>query len=247
MSKSITLSNIIMFMLIAVGDVVYILTDALLAKAVTSALFVILGLINAIYSYSEIRTNRKFIYLLLTGLFSAFLGDVLLEIQFVVGAALFAVGHIFFFISYLTLQKFNWKDLIPGFVLFVPCLLLIVLAPIFDFGGAFMEVVAIVYALIISLMLGKAISNLIRVRSGLNIMLVVGSALFFFSDLMLLFNVFASVPVVGILCLATYYPAEIVLACSILFARDKQEKNEKLNQVLNALKEENKTKIDKNA
>ncbi len=247
MSKSITLSNIIMFMLIAVGDAVYILTDALLAKAVTSALFVILGLINAIYSYSEIRTNRKFMYLLLAGLFSAFLGDVLLEIQFVVGAGLFAVGHVFFFISYLTLEKFNWKDLIPGAIVFVPVLCLIVFAPIFNFGGALMEIVAVVYALIISLMVGKAISNLIRKKSGLNIMLVVGSALFFFSDFMLLFNVFAHVPVTSILCLVTYYPAEILLACSILFARDKQEKNEKLNQILNNLKEENQSKSNKNA
>lgn len=222
MSKSMKLSNIVLMLMILTGDVVYILTDVLLAKAVTSALFVILGIINAIYSFSEIRKNHKFMYLLLAGLFCAFLGDVLLEIQFVVGAGFFALGHVFFFTSYLTLDKFNWKDLIPGIILFVPCLLLIVLAPIFDFGGSLLEVVAIVYALIISLMLGKAISNLIRKKTGLNIMLVVGSALFFFSDLMLLFSVFAHLPVVGILCLATYYPAEIVLACSILFARDKQ-------------------------
>ena len=222
MSNSMKLSNIVLMLMILTGDVVYILTDVLLAKAVTSALFVILGIINAIYSFSEIRKNHKFMYLLLTGLFCAFLGDVLLEIQFVVGAGFFALGHVFFFISYLTLDKFNWKDLIPGIILFVACLLLIVLAPIFDFGGSLLEVVAIIYALIISLMLGKAISNLIRKKTGLNIMLVVGSALFFFSDLMLLFSVFAHLPVVGILCLATYYPAEIVLACSILFARDKQ-------------------------
>lgn len=223
MSKSMKLSNIVLILMILTGDVVYILTDVLLAKAVTSALFVILGIVNAIYSFSEIRKNHKFMYLLLTGLFCAFLGDVLLEIQFVVGAGFFALGHVFFFISYLTLEKFNWKDLIPGIILFVPCLLLIVLAPIFDFGGILLEVVAIVYALIISLMLGKAISNLIRKKTGLNIMLVVGSALFFFSDLMLLFSVFAHLPVVGILCLATYYPAEILLACSILFARDKKQ------------------------
>lgn len=242
MSKSITLSNIIMYMLILTGDVVYIITDTLLAKAVTSALFVILGLINAIYVISDTTKNRKFIYFMIAGLFSAFLGDVLLEIQFTVGAGLFAVGHILFFVSYLCLVKFHWKDLIPGAIVFIPSLLVITLVPIFNFGGVFIEIVCILYALIISAMLGKAISNLVRQKNALNIILVIGSALFFFSDLMLLFCRFAGVEVCGYLCLATYYPAEILLACSILFARDKQEKNVKLNAMLNAIKQTQSTK-----
>ena len=233
MSKSVKLANILMFMLLAAGDVIYILTDNILAKAVTSSLFVILGVLNAISVIRKTTQNKKFVYLMIAGLFFAFLGDVVLEIQFCIGAALFAVGHILFFTSYLCLKKFSWKDLIPGVILFVPCLLLIVLAPIFDFGGILLEVVAIVYALIISLMLGKAISNVIRKQSALTWLLAIGSFLFFFSDLMLLFSVFGGIRLCGILCLATYYPAEAILAFAVLFAKDKSAKDTKQDQNTN--------------
>ena len=59
-----------------------------------------------------------------------------------------------------------------------------------------MEVVCVFYALIISFMLGKAVSNIIRERNILNLLIVIGSFLFFFSDLMLLFDVFANVSII---------------------------------------------------
>ena len=221
MSKSVKLANILMFILLAAGDVIYILTDNILAKAVTSSLFVILGVLNAISVIRKTTQNKKFVYLMITGLFFAFLGDVVLEIQFCVGAALFAVGHIFFFTSYLCLIKFSWKDLIPGVILFVPSLLLILFLPILHFDGVLMKVISISYALIISLMLGKAISNLIHKQTALTWLLAIGSFLFFFSDLMLLFNVFGGIRLCSILCLSTYYPAEAILAFAVLFAKDK--------------------------
>ena len=109
-------------------------------------------------------------------------------------------------------------------VLFVPSVLLITLAPLFDFGGILMEVVCVVYALIISCMVGKAISNLVAEHSVINIIIMVGSILFFFSDLMLLFNVFGNLPkLVDILCLVTYYPAECLLGYSIFLANKTNE------------------------
>ena len=85
-----------------------------------------------------------------------------------------------------------------------------------------MEVVVVVYAIIISFMVGKAISNwmdgLLKEKKSkpLELVIVLGSLLFFFSDCMLLLNVFADFPkVVDVLCLATYYPAQILLATSI--------------------------------
>ena len=95
-------------------------------------------------------------------------------------------------------------------------MLFIVLAPIFEFDGILMEIVCVIYALIISFMVGKAVANLVRERSILNIIITIGSVMFFLSDLMLLLGTFASLPVVGIICLALYYPAEFLLAFSIL-------------------------------
>ena len=56
---------------------------------------------------------------------------------------------------------------------------------------------------------------------------MIGSFLFFFSDLMLLFNEFAGAPfITDILCLYTYYPAQILLAYSILHHKKGIDKNE---------------------
>ena len=152
---------------------------------------------------------------LFVGLVFAFLGDVLLEIEFIVGAALFALGHVFFFISYCFLSKINLQDILCALFIFVPSLLIILLVPIFKFEGI-MKIVCVVYALIISFMVGKALSNYLKDKSITNIIILIGSCLFFFSDMMLLFANFGNVLVCGVFCLLTYYPAEFFLAYSIL-------------------------------
>ena len=208
--------NLILIVAVVVGDVFYIIDDSLLTKSLTSACFVALGAVNLVYAIKNKTTNFKFCILMLVGLFFAMLGDILLEIEFIVGALLFAVGHVFYFVSYCMLISFKWKDLIFGAVIFVPSTLFIVLAPFFDFGGILMELVCVFYAVIISCMVGKSISNYVADKKVLHLLLLIGSCLFFFSDLMLLLNVFGNMPrVIGILCLATYYPAECVLACAI--------------------------------
>lgn len=216
MKKGLLIANIALSILILIGDVLYMTVGGLLTKSLTSAGFVTLGLINLVFALKAKTPDKKFAIVLTIGLFFAMLGDIILEIEFVIGALLFAVGHIFFFISYCTLKKFHPKDLIIGSVIFVLCLLLILFLPIFDFGGILMQVVCIVYALIISLMVSKATMNYIREKNLLHLIVMIGSILFMFSDLMLLFNVFANASrVFEILCLSTYYPAEILLAFSI--------------------------------
>ncbi len=211
--------NIIFIILIMVGDICYITFGGTWLKGLTSALFVLLGTIN-LYFAILFKGNIKFCSWLLAGLFFAMLGDILLNIHFITGAIFFAVGHIFFFVSYCFLQKFKWQNLIYGLAIFIPSLLIITLVPIFDFNGILMEIICIVYALIISLMVGKSISNFVNKKSVLNILILIGSGLFFFSDLMLLLNVFGGLPkIIDILCLLTYYPAEILLAHSILHSK----------------------------
>ena len=71
------------------------------------------------------------------------------------------------------------------------------------------------YALIISLMVGKAISNFVKERTVLTATVLVGSILFFFSDLMLVFDWFMGIGrIAALLCMSTYYPAECILAFS---------------------------------
>lgn len=220
MKKTYLFANAVLVLLILIGDVFYTLNGFVWLKALTSLCFVMLGFVNLVYLIKSGTNYRKFAIFMLVGLIFSFAGDVMLEFIFELGAGLFAIGHIFYFVAYSTLIKFKWVDLVPALVIIIPVVLLITLSPLFDFGGIFMEIVCIIYAIIISLMVGKAISNLIRERTLLNIVLVVGSILFMFSDLMLLFSNFADVSrLFGILCLATYYPGQIVLALSLVFAK----------------------------
>ena len=216
MNKTFKIFNIILILSILVGDICYIAFDGLLTKSITSILFVVLGVVNFVYASKQKNLNKNFCILMICGLIFAMLGDILLEIEFIVGAALFAIGHMFYFAAYSTLQKFKLRDLLISLCIIIPSILIISLVKLFDFGGLLMQLVCIIYAIIISLMVGKSISNLISKKSTLNILLVIGSCLFFFSDFMLLFNVFANISkIFGILCLASYYPAEILLAYSI--------------------------------
>ncbi len=222
------MANLLLVLFIIIGDCLYMRYDQLWMKSVTSVLFVAMGVVNLVYLVLNKNKNYLFPAIMLTGLVFACLGDIILEVEFIVGAALFAIGHIFYFVAYCFLSKFKWTDLIYGVGILIPSVLFITLAPIFDFGGVLMEIVCVVYAIIISLMVGKAVANFVRERNWLNLLIMIGSILFFFSDLMLLLNVFAHLPYVGTLCLATYYPAEILLAFSIFLKKERLEANEQI-------------------
>jgi hypothetical protein len=78
-----------------------------------------------------------------------------------------------------------------------------------------MKIVCVIYALIISFMVGKSISNYVKDRSLFTLIVMIGSILFFISDTMLLFDVFGHVVLTDIICLVTYYPGQILIAHSV--------------------------------
>lgn len=210
-----------------------ILQSPYILKTTSSVLFVLCGLFNLIYCFKTgMVKNKKFMIFMFLGLVFAMLGDVLLIDFFVIGAGLFAVGHVFFFIAFCTLSKMHWLDFVIGGGIFVVALLIIFLYKGFVFEN--MLPVVIAYAFIISLMLGKAGGNLrLKKDKHLNFIIFFGALMFFLSDLMLLFNVFASAPYIfDILCLVLYYPAEFILAFSIYFAgahsKNESVENEKI-------------------
>ena len=85
MKKSQKIINILLAVAILVGDVLYITTDHLLAKSLTSLLFVALGAINLVFAIKEKTPAKKFCIIMVVGLFFAMLGDIILEIEFIVG------------------------------------------------------------------------------------------------------------------------------------------------------------------
>lgn len=220
MKKLFLTLNIVLISIVCVLDIFYTLYGGLWLKAITSIGFVLIGATNLIYLIKNNQRNLKFPIIMLIGLFVAMLGDIVLNLHFISGAVIFAIGHVFYFFAYCVLKKFEWKDLIYGGCILIPSVLVITLVPLFDFGGILMEIVCVCYAIIISLMVGKAISNFVSTKSLINLLILVGSVLFFISDLMLLFDVFSSLPrIMGILCLATYYPGQCMLAHSIRYKK----------------------------
>lgn len=211
--------NIAFAVAIIVATFCYILIDCseYITKTIVSGLFVLCGIFNLLYSRACLKSGYKngFGYCLMAGLALACVGDILLIDFFVLGAIFFAAGHVMFFIAFCFESKFRVRDIIIGALIFVCAFLVIEFYKGFDFEG--MKVLIVVYALIISLMLGKAISNMFNLNDkSLKLVSFVGALLFFISDLMLLFHVFGSgAYVFDVICVSTYYPAEFLLAFSI--------------------------------
>lgn len=185
-------------------------------KCICSGSFALLGIINLGYALATKQEGKKFYVGMTLGLLLAFLGDVLIKYDFIVGAATFALGHICFVVAYCFTQRMRRLDYILSGTLFLGCLIFLLLCPLLSFEVAIFRVVCIVYALIISTMLGKALGNFIRKRNLVNGIIAVASTLFFFSDLMLVFDWF-----IGLwswtdhACMGTYYPALCFLALAM--------------------------------
>ncbi|MBQ4598548.1 MAG: lysoplasmalogenase [Clostridia bacterium] len=213
MKKTFKILNVVAVFAAALAYILY--RGGTVSKGVASFGFVLIGVLNLIYAVLQGTIGRKFPVLMTLGFAFCMVGDVAIDRNFIVGAALFALGHIFYCIAYCSLSKFKAKDLVPIALFFTASTLLITLVPIFDFGAPLMEGICLVYALIISCMVGKSVTNCLQSRNAARILLAIGSILFYFSDLMLVFDTFGGISAAGPLCLGTYYPAQCLLAVSV--------------------------------
>ena len=229
-NKSLLIVNALFLICIMVFDILLLcFREPYIYKTIASVLFVLCGVFNFVYVSKVEQRNKAFKYLMLIGLVFACLGDIVLIDYFVVGAILFAIGHIFFFVSYAFLHKINLRDLLIILLIFALSLIIIFVPQIYNFNG--MLPIIIVYALIISFMLGKSISNTFEKEyKGSNLWIMLGSLLFFLSDFMLLLNVFTNISIIfDIFCLVLYYPAEFILASSIYYANIRHNKQTEVN------------------
>ncbi len=229
MDKSMKIFNAIALPFQVLMDIIYMLSHGILwVKGLTSLVFVVIGLVNMLYVMKKgYDGGGRFKYFMLTALVLCLIADVILNIWFIIGAAIFAVGHVFYFISYLCLDRFTWKDLIYGACIAVVAIILLLTYP-FDFQGIFVVILA--YAIIISFMVGKAISLFISGKCSrvARWLILVGSILFFLSDMALLFNIFGGMGIVADrICLWTYYPAQGLLGLSVYFAALSETKKTK--------------------
>lgn len=215
--KRLQILNLILGVLTALGGLCYsTIGHNLIIKTLASSMFMLMGLINLRFGFQGNWPNRMFSVIMTGGILFAMIADIVLEISFIGGAAVFAVGHICYLVAYCILLPLKWQDLIPGALVFAVVGAGILLWPIFDFGGAAMQVIVLAYAAIICAMFSKSLSNYNRNPGSLTRILALGSFMFLFSDFMLLFSSFAAVPrIFGLLCVNVYYPAQAVLSYSL--------------------------------
>jgi len=189
----------------------------LLLKSVCSVGFAILGIINLAYAFMTKQKNIKFFIFMSSGLMLAMAGDIAIAFNFIIGAAIFALGHVCYFVAYLMYRKFDKLDAILTGAIAIFSVLFLAFFPLLDFGGLLMKIVCIIYAIMISAMVGKSIGNAIAYKNVVSIIIAVGSILFYVSDFMLVFDRFSNAGMwSSYLCMAAYYPANCALAFSML-------------------------------
>ena len=216
MKKSVFLLNLLLIAAVQAADVWYLTNGGLWRKGVTSFGFVLIGILNVAYLLLSRRKSLRFPVLLTVGLAVAMIGDIVVNLRFIEGALIFAVGHIFHFIAYCCHRSLRKADVILSLGIFAASALILTCVPAFDFGGGLLLGICLGYALIISFMVGKASGNAVRERNTGNVLRMIGSILFFFSDLMLVLYYFADAPrIVDILCVVTYYPAQCLIGHSL--------------------------------
>lgn len=194
----------------------YDIFGGLWLKGVTSSWFMLLGAVNLWNARKLERKRLRFFVLMEVGLFCGMCADVLLGMVFFAGVGVFALGHVLYLVAFYTLEKFSRKDLWIMAPVAVISVFVVVGTPWITVEDPFMKKLLLGYALVISAMLGKAISNLTSQPSLARWLLAIGSILFWFSDLMLAVDMFGqSSRLIWILCSYSYWPAQNLLAHSL--------------------------------
>ena len=92
MKKFVFYLNLLLIVLVQVADVWYLTNGGLWRKGVTSFGFVLIGILNLAYLIAVRKKPLRFPVLLTIGLAVAMLGDIVVNVRFIEGALIFAVG-----------------------------------------------------------------------------------------------------------------------------------------------------------
>lgn len=164
-------------------------------KTVTSILF--LGIAYAAKKEAKNKIKTLYFKWMFLGLFFSLIGDVCMVIVgnskgilFILGVASFAFAHISYLIGFFQFEKVSRLNIIWSSAIFLFLFCLLNFSPCLDFQG--LKPLLMVYALLISLMVGKSFSLWkYRKENSFFVYLTIGGAVFFLiSDSVLLFHLF---------------------------------------------------------
>ena len=158
----------------------------------------------------------RFLLLIEAGLIFGMCADVLLGVWFIFGIFSFALGHVMYLISFYMLERFCKRDVLIIVPIAAVSLYAVVGTPYIQIDDPLLKKLLLGYAVIIACMLGKAISNLAAKKSISRKLILLGSAMFWFSDLMLAIDMFGEPSrLTWILCSYNYWPTQSILAFSL--------------------------------
>ena len=218
--KRLKLGNIVLLLCAAICLLCYDHFRGLWLKGVTSSWFVLLGFLN-LWAARKLKWKRPgFSLLMVAGLFCGMCADVLLGVAFFSGIGVFALGHILYLAAFYSLEKFSKRDITCIVPLALVSIFVVVGTPWITAEDPLLQKLLLGYALIIASMLGRAFSNLLRRPNLFRWLLVLGSVLFWFSDLMLAVDMFGHPSrLTWILCSYSYWPAQNILAHALFYNR----------------------------
>lgn len=205
--------------------VCYDILGGLWLKGLTSAWFVALGVVNLCYGLHR-GIRHPYLWLTALGLGFGMAADVLLGLAFIFGLLFFAAGHVLYLVGFFSLEKFRRQDLCYILPIAAVSLYAVVGTPFIRVDDPVLLPLLLGYAVIIACMLGKAISNWRVGRTPSRMFIMVGSVLFWFSDLMLAVDMFGTPSrLTWILCSYSYWPAQALLAYAV-FRFVEEQRNE---------------------
>ena len=205
--------NVILLMCAGASLLCYGLFGSLWIKGLTSGWFVALGGVN-LWAFRKLEWHQfRFFLLMAAGLLGGMCADVLLGVEFSAGVAVFALGHGLYLAAFCMLERFRFRDLAFIAPMAALSLFFLVASPWITVDDPAMKRMLTGYALVISAMVGKAVSNLVRCPCLYRWLLAVGSMMFWFSDLMLAIDMFGQPSrLTWILCSYSYLPAQNIIA-----------------------------------
>lgn len=193
---------------------------AVCLKGTASVIFVAIGLIGFLSA-----ADHSFARLVFLGLILGALGDILLNLRFVVaekasqpvfltGVAAFLAGHILYLVALIPQATHVWISLLVGVVI-AACILAVIFKTM-ELNPAY-KIFGILYIGAVVLMTAVAFGNLIAAPSPARILYAIGALLFTVSDVVMIFNTFGKETKFSlrITNLSLYYAGQLLIAFSL--------------------------------
>jgi len=201
-------------------------------KTFSSVMFTLLGLLSLytlIEKCSDLRDNRLIGgFFMLLGLILCMVGDIILGLPkladiknghtlvIIGGASWFFFGHALYCTTLIVL--FGISPWVLAFIIPLSYIYTFVNRKIGKLDYKNLTAGVLLYSVVESLSLALCAVALISSFSVSGLLLTIGFTLFYFSDMVLMHNYFGEKRrIVSILCHASYYPAQILIALSIMF------------------------------